>query len=288
MKKDADFMIVKVCTQCNKQYTAQSRAQKFCSRECASAFMVRKVHVTCPVCGKDMYIHKGEKTCCSLKCAGIAAHLAAVVMKTCPVCNAVFESKSKEQKFCSRDCASKGKRRTTPTFTEEQRLHFSENLKAQWRDPKFRQIVVDRMTNHNPVYRPGVVEKANDTRRKNGSCVNNFKYGNGHISHYEELVNNKVAPLGFRYNYAIPTRPAREVEPDAHYSVNYKPDFVNLETKLCIEIDGYGHQSPKEKSIDAKKERCLSLLGYRVIRFTHADIDNGVFDQWLNSYQNNM
>ena len=278
-------MITKICPQCNKTFIAKTSSQKLCSRQCAFLSMSRKVHVNCPICGKDMYIHKGDKKFCSLKCAGIGNHIAHIVMKTCPVCNKTFESKSKEQKFCSRECANIGQERPHYDISEEEKLKRSIKLKRQWQDDSFRQSVVDRMKSNNPVYMPGVVDKANATRHSNQSYSNNFKYGNGKISPYEQLVKDKLEPLGFVYNHAIATKLARDVYPDAHFSVNYKPDFVNLDTKLCIEIDGAGHSTRKEKAIDSKKEKCLNILGYTVIRFTHEDIDKGVFDKWLNSYQ---
>lgn len=109
---------------------------------------------------------------------------------------------------------------------------------------------------------PGVVDKANVTRSKHLS-PNNFKYGNGKISPYEQRVKDKLDSLGFIYNYAVPTRSARESDPDAHYPNNYKPDFVNLKNKLCIEIDGYGHSSPKEKALDAKKRKMFKFTRFQ-------------------------
>lgn len=286
-------MITKICLQCNQSFVAADKSAKFCSKRCLGLSLSKKVLLVCPVCKKSLYVHKGTKHC-SKKCADIArigVPLSPSEIRTCPVCNKQFEVKVVSPKiFCSRNCSQQGKRKSRPRpLTDEERLARSNQLKMQWKDPKFRQIVIDRMTNNNPVYRPGVVEKAAATRnRNNHSFSNNFKYGNGKISPYEQLVMNKLEPLGFIYNYAVPTRSAREAYPDAHYPNNYKPDFTHLTDKLCIEIDGAGHSTVEEKSIDVKKETCLNFLGYQVIRFTHADIDNGVFDQWLNSYQKNI
>ena len=284
-------MISKACPQCGQSFEAEYKQRKFCSRKCAHEAMSRKIEITCPYCKKIVRVHRGTKFC-SKQCADSARRgirISPIVMKVCPVCGNSFESKEKIQKFCSTRCADKGKYKPpTHNLTEAGRKVQSDKFKQQWQDEEFRKMVVDRMKFHNPSYMPGVVEKANATRAKNGKMHNNFKYGNGKISPYEQLVEDKLEGLGFVYNYAITTKPAREADPDANYAHNYKPDFVNLETKLCIEVDGYGHSTPSEKQIDAKKEKCLNILGYTVIRFTHEDIDKGVFDQWLNSYQENM
>lgn len=284
-------MITKICPQCNKVFITEYKSQKLCSRQCAFLSMSRKVQLTCSICGKTVYVHKGTKFC-SKECADSArrgVRLRPPLVKVCPVCKKSFESKSKVQKFCSKKCSNIGRDKPRKhDYTNEERLELSSRLKKQWQDEKFRQIVVDRMRTNNPSFNPEIIEKANVTRAKNGKMHNNFKYGNGKIGPYEKLVKDKIEDLGFIYNYAIVTKDARDADPSANYAHCYKPDFVKLEDKLCIEIDGYGHSTSEEKRIDAKKERCLNLLGYTVIRFTHKEIDEGVFDKWLNSYQENI
>lgn len=211
--------------------------------------------------------------------------------RNCEYCNALFEVKKDQpnQRFCNTSCSAKWRNATYGNGkpSEEALKRRSEALKARWRDPEFRDNVVTRMKSSNPVYMPGVVEKANQTRLKNGSYHNNFRYGNGKISPYEKVIFDKLSDLGFYYNYPIPTQTARDAFPEKRYPTAYKPDFVNLKEKLCIEIDGHGHESHKEKQVDAKKEECLKFLGFTTIRFTHEEIDNGGFDTWLSSYLEN-
>ena len=154
---------------------------------------------------------------------------------------------------------------------------LSKLLKAKWNEESFRTNNYIRMTTNNPAYNEDVVERANQTRLKNGSYRNNYKYGNGKISYYEQQVMQYLLDKGFYYNYAIPTKIARHAFPDKHYAVNYKPDFVNLQYKICIEIDGHTHDSEEAKKLDAKKTECLNFLGFTVYRFTHKQIDNGQF-----------
>lgn len=284
-------MLTKTCPQCNKSFVTDYKTQVFCSRKCYDQSISRKIQITCPICKKTLYTYRGAKFC-SKNCADSArrgVRLHDPIMKVCPICNNEFESKYPSHRFCSQECSAKGKHRPSKyNITEEGKLSKINHLKEQWKDDKFRKTVVERMKLHNPSYNPEIVKKANISRSLNGKMHNNFKYGNGKISPYEKKVDKKLSCLGFVYNHAIPTKIARELDPDAHYANNYKPDFVHLGNKLCIEIDGAGHSSVNEKMIDAKKEKCLNILGYKVIRFSHKDIDEGVFDAWLNSYQNNM
>lgn len=213
------------------------------------------------------------------------------MLRNCQYCNRPFEIKREQpnQRFCNTSCSAKWRNATygNGKHTEESIKKSSEALKLRWRDPEFRNSVVIRMKTNNPSKMPGVLEKAKQTRLKQGSYRNNFKYGNGKISPYEQRVMDKLSSLDFYYNYPIPTQIARDSFPDKHYAITYKPDFVNLKEKLCIEIDGYGHSSPQEVALDRKKEECLKFLGFNTIRFTHEDIDEGRFDIWLNSYLEN-
>ena len=52
----------------------------------------------------------------------------------------------------------------------------------------------------------------------------------------------------------------------------YFADFVCRARKLIIEIDGATHDLTNEMASDERRTSFLSRLGYRVIRFTNADI----------------
>ena len=290
-------MITRNCLICGREInTCPSWNTQYCSKECYAKSMMKRHSVICKNCGKEFVVpNSSTQQCCSKECANAyRKKLNAVRRETdkkysiCPVCGATFELKDYRQTFCSRACGYAGKVKYRPNYDEADRQRLSEKLKKQWEDPNFRQLVVNRMKTNNPMYIPGVAEKASQTGIKNGSYHNNFKYGNGKISEYEKRVYTKLEPLGFIYNYAIPTGQIRLQFPEKHYPNNYKPDFVNLEEKLCLEVDGYGHSSAKEIALDHKKEECLILLGFTVIRFTHLQIDNGEFDAWLNSYQKDI
>ena len=284
-------MQAKICPQCKKEFVPNSSRTKYCSKDCASKSMMHRKKIICPTCGKEALVRYSH-TFCSRQCADTArrgVRRSTEIIKVCPVCNKSFVAQRQCSKFCSRECANIGMYRpSTHVLSATGRKKQIERTKRMWEQPGFKEAVIDRMKQNNPMYMPGVVEKAKETRLKNGSYPNNFKYGNGKISKYEQIVYDRLLSCGFYYNYPIITKIARDAFPQEHYAYCYKADFVNLKDKLCVEIDGYGHSSTKDKEIDAKKERCLQYLGFKIIRFTHKEIDEGKFDVWLNLYQNDI
>jgi very-short-patch-repair endonuclease len=62
-------------------------------------------------------------------------------------------------------------------------------------------------------------------------------------------------------------------------------DFVCLEAKLVIEVDGDTHGAERELAYDARRTKLIEACGYHVLRVTNADVrDNltGVLDAiWL-------
>jgi isobutyryl-CoA mutase len=57
-----------------------------------------------------------------------------------------------------------------------------------------------------------------------------------------------------------------------HIIDKYIADFVSLENKLIIEVDGLIHQLPDNKESDAQRTARLNELGYTVIRFTNNEV----------------
>ena len=70
--------------------------------------------------------------------------------------------------------------------------------------------------------------------------------------------------------FAINTRDVRHLfdRPSNHY----KADIANPALKIAVELDGFSHNSPKSRALDAKKEAILSALGWRVFRFSNQQI----------------
>ena len=55
-----------------------------------------------------------------------------------------------------------------------------------------------------------------------------------------------------------------------HAVGNYIPDFMCIEKKLIIELDGSQHLEQEE--YDNERTNCLESLGYKVIRFWNNDV----------------
>ncbi len=53
---------------------------------------------------------------------------------------------------------------------------------------------------------------------------------------------------------------------------DYIVDFVNLENKLIIEIDGGQHNQEQTREKDAQRTEWLEGEGYRILRFWNNDV----------------
>lgn len=62
---------------------------------------------------------------------------------------------------------------------------------------------------------------------------------------------------------------------NVHVSVagmSLEVDLVWRHERLCVEIDGPGHERPAERRADGERDRLLRAAGYEVLRFTDHDI----------------
>ncbi len=57
---------------------------------------------------------------------------------------------------------------------------------------------------------------------------------------------------------------------------NFIADFVSLQNKLIIEIDGGYHNSPDQKIADEERTVVLSEIGFKVIRFRNEEVLTGI------------
>ena len=73
------------------------------------------------------------------------------------------------------------------------------------------------------------------------------------------LIRNDQLGVNFRRQHAIG---------------NYIPDFVCIEKKLIIELDGSQHLEQEE--YDEERTKYLNALGYKVIRFWNNDVTNKI------------
>jgi len=59
-----------------------------------------------------------------------------------------------------------------------------------------------------------------------------------------------------------------------HIIGDYIADFICLEKKLIIEVDGGYHSLPDQVEDDETRSRNLEALGYHVIRFSNEEVLN--------------
>jgi len=57
-----------------------------------------------------------------------------------------------------------------------------------------------------------------------------------------------------------------------HIIGDYIVDFVSLEYKIVIEVDGGYHAEPRQKEDDARRTESLNRLGFDVVRFTNEEV----------------
>lgn len=76
---------------------------------------------------------------------------------------------------------------------------------------------------------------------------------------WNELRNRKLD--GFKFRRQQPVH-------------DYIPDFVCIERKLIVEVDGGYHLKHEQKEADAQRELALTTKGYKVVRFTNSQVIN--------------
>ncbi len=53
---------------------------------------------------------------------------------------------------------------------------------------------------------------------------------------------------------------------------HYKVDIANQDLMIAIEVDGRSHTWPERIKQDQRKEHVLSLLGWKVLRFSNTEV----------------
>ena len=215
----------------------------------------------CIVCGNSFETKGGFSVCCSKSCDNEFKINFDSYPLYCVFCKKrlTYKQVRKGHKHCSVSCASKD---------SSIKNDYSSKIKEKWKDGDFRDKVIHRMKTNNPFFNKETVKKMKETKENNGTLhVFTNRGGNGKVSKCESLLMDFCIANNFEYNKAINTYSVRVANPEKHYAFNYKPDFVNFDLKLCIEIDGESHR--RNKHLDRKKEDCLATLGYKTIRFTN-------------------
>ena len=127
--------------------------------------------------------------------------------------------------------------------------------------------------------RPEVYEKVNS---ENKSLAHKIRFsGNKHKgvtlvpTTTEQNVMDFLVNLGFIWNYQTNC-------PQGYY----KSDFINLEHKLIIELDGSYHNAVSQSKLDKEKDNFFKDLGYKTFRFSNRYISThrDFFEQIVLTY----
>ena len=99
--------------------------------------------------------------------------------------------------------------------------------------------------------------------------------GNGKIPRHQRQMFDALIACGFqvRQEHGISTKTVRGLFTATSLPTCYKPDISHLASKTAVEIDGCSHLTKLGKERDIKKTAILSALGWKVLRFTNADVD---------------
>lgn len=133
---------------------------------------------------------------------------------------------------------------------------------------KKRPEVAERMAKHNPMH---VQENIEKVRRANTGKTFLARGGNGKITKQQEKLRQALGLPESALEFAIFTNNAKGSFPSL--PIAYKVDLGVLEVKLAIEVDGASHKKKKWKFVDQRKTAVLNHLGWTVLRFWNAEID---------------
>lgn len=244
----------------------------------------RSVERQCAYCGKTFLAYPSGKTTaryCSRSCASFNhspeakkkvadAHRKPMVKKICPECGRVFYLKpmgqsSAKQKFCSPGCNVRYRFRDP----EVGRLYAERMWRGGngWEGTK-RPDIAERMRIKNPMYDPGVKERA---RQALVGRTFLSRGGNGQLTSQQIVLCQALGLPEPDMEFVIPTAQAKP-----HFEslpTSYKVDIGIPDVKLAIEVDGKTHKLKKWRFLDRRKTAVLNFLGWTVLRFWNEEVD---------------
>lgn len=125
----------------------------------------------------------------------------------------------------------------------------------------------ERMTAKNPMQVQTHIDTMAAARRATGQWRPPVRGGNGTgLTVPQTLLLEALGPPWVA-EYAIPTRAAEPSLPNC-----YKVDLAHPTAKIAVEVDGETHKTKLGRERDAKKDRVLNGLGWRVLRFSNREI----------------
>lgn len=169
-------------------------------------------------------------------------------MKICSGCGKPFEHKTR--KTCSPEC---------------QRLVSSKTMAKT-----NRKYASARMKERNPMHKPEIRELVRKRLKEIGHKPR-IRGGNGKPSPKPVKLLLECLGDGFIKELVILTKAK-----DHGYPSCYKVDLGNRELMLAIEVDGNSHCLLSRQAQDQKKDRFLRSRGWTVLRFSNAEVMNGM------------
>lgn len=191
-------------------------------------------------------IGKLKGNACSRKCSqliysyGSKDDMRRILNSKCVVCESDFQRQPfSDGKVCSISCqgklSSERMKKNNPMFCEENRLKASRKQKE---------------INHKP----------------------KIQGGNGRGATVQQLLlYNELSKIdtSFSMEYIEKTgHLAKQFKSPRHYKI----DIASKYHMIAIEVDGVSHNSLKVKECDERKNKLLTLKGWKVLRFTNSQI----------------
>src|SRR3990167_1003361 len=260
----------KVCILCGKP---RSWGNKFCSKECKSLSQLKRISLICFGCGKEFQVRpylKRKTNYCSRKCYWDSTRLKKE--RFCRVCHKKFIAQNSLIVkgfgiYCSRECQHKTyPKQVKKTCPRCRRIYYVCPAWAPKRTFCSKKCQDDSMRD----YVSSVCRKCKkkfdlprgDLNRGRGNfCSWKCYFTYRGPSTLEEKMERALKLAGIKYR--------REVKFNRFHA-----DFLIEDKKSVIECDGeYWHLPTRIQERDKRKEKLLSSMGYKVLRFSGKTIN---------------
>jgi valyl-tRNA synthetase/very-short-patch-repair endonuclease len=158
-------------------------------------------------------------------------------------------------------------------------INFYEKNVAGKKIKEAREAIIEALKNTRYSHPPLEGESKCDSisgRGRNLSKATRF-YSEETLQRAQELRNNKTDAEGFLWHHLRNKQLNNYKFRQQHPIDKYIVDFVCLEAKLIIELDGEQHAEEKAKKYDDQRTKFLENAGYKVLRFWNNEIFNNIF-----------
>lgn len=131
----------------------------------------------------------------------------------------------------------------------------------------------ERMKINNPMFIEKYRKKASD-RQKEIKHKPIIQGGNGRGATVPQLMlYNEIVKIDNSFEMEVIEKTGKELAKKFKAPYHYKLDIASRIHKLCIEIDGSSHNTLKVKECDKRKDKLLSLKGWKVLRLSNSQIE---------------